>query len=230
MICAIRHGPGRNLTRARETPGGDHKPAMAESAQHAPPCYYQRNQQQQHQGAQEGRGIRKAGDKDTLEAAAQLSPRKAATARLRGGLHYRRNSMIYFIQDTAGNIKIGHANNVRSRFRSLQTAHATKLRLLATIPGNVDDERALHRRFINHRLGGEWFRPVPELLEFIGVKQQAPAAPRKRAPLFPISPDERIAPLITPDDLQQRSPLAGLIYALCIFAVAAAFVIIAGGL
>ena len=139
--------------------------------------------------------------------------------------------MIYFIQDTAGNIKIGHANDVKGRFRSLQTAHATKLHLLATIPGNVDDERKLHKRFAAHRLGGEWFRPAPELLALIGVPQQAPAAPRKprkRGPLFPISPDERIVPLLSPDDLPRYSLLAGLPYALAILAIAAAVAYVFG--
>jgi hypothetical protein len=152
-------------------------------------------------------------------------PPQAVTARPAGAYQYKENTVIYFIQDTAGNIKIGHANNVQGRFRSLQTAHAHKLRLLATIPGSQFDERRLHKRFAAHRLGGEWFRPAPELLAFIGAPEQVapapPAPPRKRGPLFPISKDEP-APLalVRLDEPAPYSPFAGLLPALLILSLA----------
>ncbi|MGB1286709.1 MAG: GIY-YIG nuclease family protein [Aggregatilineales bacterium] len=39
--------------------------------------------------------------------------------------------------------------------------------LLTTIEGDQTLERELHQRFADHRLNGEWFEPVDELLLYI---------------------------------------------------------------
>lgn len=79
-----------------------------------------------------------------------------------------RGCWVYFIQHgTDGPIKIGCALNVRSRVRALQEWNPVPLRLLGYCHGHLNHERALHKRFAEHRVRGEWFRPVPELLTYI---------------------------------------------------------------
>jgi excisionase family DNA binding protein len=74
---------------------------------------------------------------------------------------------VYFLAAIDGPIKIGFARDVSERLAALQIANPHPLRLLASLPGTVRLERALHRRFAEHRLRGEWFRPAPELLECV---------------------------------------------------------------
>lgn len=77
---------------------------------------------------------------------------------------------VYFVQpenDSAGPIKIGFSVDIRKRLQQLNVSNIARLRVLAEMPGTVSDEAALHRRFDAHRLHGEWFSPVPELLELI---------------------------------------------------------------
>lgn len=78
--------------------------------------------------------------------------------------------MIYFIQDSGLNhIKIGFtdSNDPIGRMKSLQTGSPAPLCLVATMPGSREDELSLHRRFAKARVHGEWFKPVPDLLEFL---------------------------------------------------------------
>lgn len=78
--------------------------------------------------------------------------------------------MIYFVEaDGAGAIKIGFVagEDAADRVRDLQTGSPVPLRLLGTMPGTLQDENDLHRRFASARIHGEWFRPTPELLAII---------------------------------------------------------------
>lgn len=76
--------------------------------------------------------------------------------------------MIYFVQDSQSlAIKIGYAASPEDRVAALQTANASSLCLLASIPGGRSDEAELHRRFAAARLVGEWFRPTPELIVYL---------------------------------------------------------------
>ncbi len=82
--------------------------------------------------------------------------------------------MIYFIEAVGvGHIKIGFTDSLDAsdRLTTLQTGSPVPLRLLGTIPGTLDDEKDLHRRFASARGVGEWFRPVAELLALIVPKQ-----------------------------------------------------------
>ena len=75
---------------------------------------------------------------------------------------------VYFIQaDCGGPIKIGVSACADSRLDQLQQYSPFPLRVLATMPGGFKKERQLHARFAAHRLHGEWFEAVPELLTFI---------------------------------------------------------------
>lgn len=72
---------------------------------------------------------------------------------------------MYFIQrGEHGPIKIGVSTDVTGRLRSLQVGFLDPLVLLGTLPGGADLEQALHDRFRDQRVEGEWFRPSPELL------------------------------------------------------------------
>jgi hypothetical protein len=81
--------------------------------------------------------------------------------------------MIYFVQsgDSNGPIKIGYVDNetfLPQRLGLLQTGNPEILYAVATMPGDLGIERALHERFVAGRIRGEWFRPdTPGLQEFI---------------------------------------------------------------
>jgi hypothetical protein len=78
--------------------------------------------------------------------------------------------VIYFMQSVdGGSIKIGFSDDVDRRRGQLESHYGTALAILATMPGNRDEEARIHARFSHLRLGRtEQFRPAPELLGFIG--------------------------------------------------------------
>ena len=75
--------------------------------------------------------------------------------------------VVYFVLSGEGRIKIGTSANVEKRLEALQTSSATKLSLMLTVPGGVEMETELHRRFKHIRESGEWFKGTPELRSFI---------------------------------------------------------------
>ena len=85
--------------------------------------------------------------------------------------------MLYAIQRGAtGPIKIGTAGDPSGRLAALQTAHDEQLVLLAAWAGGRDEERALHQRFADARLRGEWFHPTPTVSAYVKERQRAHAA------------------------------------------------------
>jgi hypothetical protein len=75
--------------------------------------------------------------------------------------------MIYFIQSGQyGPIKIGYTDNLEKRLRSLQTGNHDDLRLIYSMPGERDDEKALHTKFAKHHIRGEWFRSDGEIIGY----------------------------------------------------------------
>lgn len=88
--------------------------------------------------------------------------------------------MIYFIQDTTrGCVKIGYTGSdaADSRLGGLQTGNASKLVVLFTMPGGRELEWELHKRFDQYHELGEWFRPHPDIFQFIIEQVQSPPAP-----------------------------------------------------
>lgn len=72
--------------------------------------------------------------------------------------------MIYFITARdVGRVKIGFSEEPRSRFMKMRTDSPMPLHLERICEGSKADERALHLRFSDHRLNGEWFAIAPEI-------------------------------------------------------------------
>lgn len=76
---------------------------------------------------------------------------------------------VYFIQGEGADalVKIGYSRDVDQRFAELQKYCPVKLTLLVAVRGDLFLEKWFHERFSAHRAHGEWFRPVPELLEMV---------------------------------------------------------------
>src|SRR6185312_8235027 len=55
------------------------------------------------------------------------------------------------------------------RLVALQTHNPSKLRILSIIEGSSEDEVKLHKKFADHKVQGEWFRPHKSILDFIGA-------------------------------------------------------------
>lgn len=113
--------------------------------------------------------------------------------------------MIYFVQaEIGGPVKVGYTGGEPAeRIRDLQCGSPFKLRLLGTIEGNQAAERALHKRFAEHRLHGEWFRPCREIRELVRPRPAAvrvvdrPILPGRRMPAgrwWPLA--SRLVPLL----------------------------------
>jgi len=76
---------------------------------------------------------------------------------------------IYLIREESDRrrYKIGYSRDPMGRLKSLQTGNSDRLKLVAMWEGTQADERALHERYRNQRLEGEWFcldtRQIPLL-------------------------------------------------------------------
>ena len=85
--------------------------------------------------------------------------------------------MIYFIQvmDPAARIKIGYTTKAANRLASIRAACPYQVKFLGQMEGDLSTEKALHERFAEHAVIGEWFEPAPELMAFCSsLDQQAP--------------------------------------------------------
>lgn len=76
---------------------------------------------------------------------------------------------VYFVQraDGIGPIKIGCSSEPEERISTFSLWSPYPLKMLAYVPGGFREENCLHWQFDEHRLHGEWFFPVPELLELV---------------------------------------------------------------
>ena len=66
--------------------------------------------------------------------------------------------MIYFIKAANKYVKIGVSKDPHKRLKELQTGNPLPLKLILTMPGSFDTEKALHDYFKSARVEGEWFR------------------------------------------------------------------------
>jgi hypothetical protein len=78
--------------------------------------------------------------------------------------------VIYFAQPTDGGpIKIGCTEDVSRRLKQLESHYGCPLALLKVIPGDFEEEKAIHERFLHLRLGKtEQFQPASDLMAFLG--------------------------------------------------------------
>lgn len=83
---------------------------------------------------------------------------------------------VYAISNGAA-VKIGwsssHPGLPAGRMAQLQTAHVEELRLIGALLAAPELERTLHARFAEHRIRGEWFRCVPEIVEYFDKHEEA---------------------------------------------------------
>lgn len=82
-----------------------------------------------------------------------------------------RHSIVYFVQAADGwPLKIGISTNLMKRLIDLRMSSGLNLKVLGVIDGGTREmEKLLHDRFADSRLVGEWFRPVPEIIEYIAA-------------------------------------------------------------
>lgn len=78
--------------------------------------------------------------------------------------------MIYFVQEVGlfrNRVKIGFTNDIKRRLDQLRVTSPSELKVLLTLPGDMQTEAAYHERFSKYRLHGEWFKFGPKLRLFI---------------------------------------------------------------
>jgi hypothetical protein len=107
-----------------------------------------------------------------LKQAAEDEARAGDLPRLQRGVKCRNDPFIYFIRaGEAGPIKIGLTRSVPDRLAGLQICTADTLTVLASVQAPKEGERQLHAHFTPERIRGEWFRPSPRLMAYIGLLQ-----------------------------------------------------------
>lgn len=79
--------------------------------------------------------------------------------------------MIYFIQESGnGYIKIGFSQEPLQRLRQLSKNQPYEYNLIGVLPGHLPEEKALHKKFSDFSVKGEWFCPSKDLIDFIESK------------------------------------------------------------
>lgn len=79
-----------------------------------------------------------------------------------------------------GTVKIGHSVDPWSRLSELQLCCPLPITIEAVLPGAREEELALHRRFEDLRIHGEWFQ-IDEMIELIIAANPPPPKPVKAA-------------------------------------------------
>lgn len=78
-----------------------------------------------------------------------------------------RESVVYFLRrERDAAIKIGWTSDLLRRIHELRKKERCAIAVVAVFPGDKPLELAIQGRFKQHEIGKEWFRPVPEILEF----------------------------------------------------------------
>lgn len=89
---------------------------------------------------------------------------------------------VYFVTCREANaVKIGSSLEPHGRLREIQLGCPIKLKLEAMLPGSHAEEHALHARFADDRIHGEWFR-LTEMIEAI-IAANPPSEAPARVPL-----------------------------------------------
>lgn len=77
-----------------------------------------------------------------------------------------RDKLVYLAQIEPGPIKVGIANDPLRRLDDIQVASPYDVTILRITWGGADLERYLHHRWRKHKIRGEWFKPVEEILRY----------------------------------------------------------------
>lgn len=86
---------------------------------------------------------------------------------------------VYFVTAREVNaVKIGNSNDPVARLGEIQWGCPCELKLEAIIDGDQEVEFALHRRFADDRIRGEWFR-ITEMIEAMMAQVPTPDQPKK---------------------------------------------------
>lgn len=89
---------------------------------------------------------------------------------------------VYMIRaGESGPVKIGHSTDPQARLAALQTAHFERLRIIRLLVGGEAEEAALHLRFADQHLRGEWHSFSRLMLGDVGI----PDFEENRLPLPP---------------------------------------------
>lgn len=84
--------------------------------------------------------------------------------------------MIYVLRTRgAPFIKIGFSeSDIGSRIKTLQTGCPYEIELIHARPGDIKDEKEIHRKLSTHRASGEWFHMTTDSLGHFGLKYDQP--------------------------------------------------------
>jgi len=64
-------------------------------------------------------------------------------------------------------VKIGYSTDIAGRTEALQPGAPQKLELIGRMPGSIQTERALHKKFKHLREHGEWFSLTDDIWKFL---------------------------------------------------------------
>lgn len=91
---------------------------------------------------------------------------------------------VYIITDrAAGHCKVGYSQTPLKRLSMLRTSSPAALALEAVVPGDLENERQLHRALRRHHVAREWFEIGEDVERLIAAfrpaERKGPGAPRK---------------------------------------------------
>lgn len=118
--------------------------------------------------------LKSAGHQERRDAVAIDAEEAAALGVLRDKRAQRtsgKKGYVYCITDGTA-VKIGYSLKPEARVAELQTGNPRLLRLAAKKPGGLNDEKALHVKYLHLNLLQEWFRPTKALLSEFGLTKE----------------------------------------------------------
>lgn len=118
--------------------------------------------------------LKSAGHKGPSRSTERTAEEKKLRKRLReieADRNQDRNGYVYLIGEEGSlhAVKVGFSYDPETRPNGLQTGNPRRLIVLASMEGSLDDESALHQKFIKDNILQEWFYPTSALLSEFGV-------------------------------------------------------------